>query len=394
MIRLRTMALKLLMVVAVVAAGWGVAHAADPRVSQTDIGTMREAAARQAGQDFLNRYVDDDGRVVRRDEGGDVVSEGQAYGMLIAAALNDEDRFRSIWDWTKSQLRRPDGLLSWRWADGRVVDANSATDADLDAARALVLAGSRFDAQEFTDDGKKLGADVMRAETVAVGSATPPPGDVAPPGQWLVGGGRTTVAGNWATTPPHAVDPGYFSPRAEDELFRASGDRTWLEISRTQRTLSWQLVGVDRLPPDWAAVNPAGHATPIEPPGGGPVHFGLDAARLPVRFAESCDPEDRALAASMREQVAAPGNPPAVRNLDGSTAGEWQHPLALVSAAATETAAGDGDAAAARLDQASALLQRYPTYYGAAWVALGRIMLATDLLGECPQGGARFLQRD
>jgi endoglucanase len=141
-------------------------------------------------------------------------------------------------------------------------------------------------------------------------------------------------------------------------------------------------------------VNPAGHATPIEPPGGGPVNFGLDAARLPVRFAESCDSDDRALAASMREQIAAPGNPPAVRNLDGSTAGEWQHPLALVSAAATDTAAGEADAAAARLDQASALLQRYPTYYGAAWVALGRIMLATDLLGECPQGGARFLQRD
>ena len=37
---------------------------------------------RVAGQ-FLDEYVEPDGRVVRRDEGGDVVSEGQAYGMLI-----------------------------------------------------------------------------------------------------------------------------------------------------------------------------------------------------------------------------------------------------------------------------------------------------------------------
>ena len=28
-----------------------------------------------------------------------------------------------------------------------------------------------------------------------------------------------------------------------------------------------------------------------------------------------------------------------------------------------------------------------PTYYGAAWVALGRIMLTTSLLGECPVAG-------
>ena len=35
-----------------------------------------------------------------------------------------------------------------------------------------------------------------------------------------------------------------------------------------------------------------------------------------------------------------------------------------------------------RLDAAAALEQRSPTYYGAAWVALGRIMLTTSLLGD------------
>ena len=54
-----------------------------------------------------------------------------------------------------------------------------------------------------------------------------------------------------------------------------------------------------------------------------------------------------------------------------------------MAAAATEQAAGDSDAAAAGLDAAGALQQRYPTYFGAAWVALGRIMLSTSLLGAC-----------
>jgi endoglucanase len=84
---------------------------------------------------------------------------------------------------------------------------------------------------------------------------------------------------------------------------------------------------------------------------------------------------------------------PALRNLDGSAASDWQHPVAIVGAAATEQAAGDGDAAATRLDEATALQQRFPTYFGAAWVALGRIMLATTLLGECPAQGSRFLDR-
>jgi hypothetical protein len=35
-----------------------------------------------------------------------------------------------------------------------------------------------------------------------------------------------------------------------------------------------------------------------------------------------------------------------------------------------------------------------PGYFGSAWVALGRIMLATSLLGECPDNGGRFLHRD
>jgi len=66
----------------------------------------------RSGQFFLRRYVDGDGRVVRRDQGGDTVSEGQAYGMLIAAGLGDWKRFDTIWGWTRSHLRRPDGLLS------------------------------------------------------------------------------------------------------------------------------------------------------------------------------------------------------------------------------------------------------------------------------------------
>ena len=376
-----------LVLVLMVGAGWWIAKAIDPRHDATDIAGMREETARITGRGFLDEYVEPDGRVVRRDEGGDVVSEGQAYGMLIAVAVGDETRFRSIWKWTRTHLRRADGLLAWRWADDTVTDVNSAADADLDAARSLVLAGRRFNAPDLAKDGRRLGVAILQTETVAVGTGVANASDVDPPGAWVAGSGRILVGGNWATTPPYVVNPGYFSPRAERELFEASADRRWTDITRTQRVLGWQLIGTGMLPPDWATVSEVGHAVPTGPVTGGPIRFGLDAARLPVRFAESCDREDRALAGAMRPLLTAPGEVPALRNLNGSAASNWQHPVALVAAAATEQGAGNPDGAVERLDAAAQLEQRSPTYYGAAWVALGRIMLTTSLLGECPVAG-------
>ncbi|AGB21264.1 endoglucanase Y [Mycobacterium sp. JS623] len=382
--RRRTAFATALVLVLMIGAGWRIANAIDPRLDTGEIAALREHTARIAGQQFLDEYVESDGRVVRRDEGGDVVSEGQAYGMLIAAAVGDETRFRSIWKWTKTHLRRADGLLSWRWADDKITGANSAADADLDAARALVLAGRRFNAPELTNDGKRLGEAILDTESVAVGTGVAAPSDVNPPGTWVAGSGRILVGGNWANAAPYVVNPGYFSPRAERDLLEISADRRWTDITRTQRVLGWQLIGTGMLPPDWATVSEVGHAVPTGPVTGGPVRFGLDASRLPVRFAESCDPDDRALAGAMRPLLTAPGEVPALRNLNGSAAGSWQHPVGLVAAAATEQGVGNPDGAVERLDAAAQLEQRSPTYYGAAWVALGRIMLTTSLLGECP----------
>src|SRR5579875_560781 len=67
---------------------------------------------------FLATYVTTDGRVVRPDQGGDTVSEGQAYALLIAEASGDAARFATVWNWTRTHLLRPDGLLAWHWEHG------------------------------------------------------------------------------------------------------------------------------------------------------------------------------------------------------------------------------------------------------------------------------------
>ncbi|WNV75874.1 glycosyl hydrolase family 8 [Geodermatophilus sp. DSM 44513] len=328
---------------------------------------LRPYTAVEAGRAFLGGYVSEDGRVVRTDQGGDTVSEGQAYAMLVAVGLDDADAFARSWSWTRDNLQRPDGLLSWRWADGRVADESSASDADLDAARALVLAGERFDRSDYTDAGLALGRAVLDLETVQ----TP--------------AGRILVAGQWATTLPHAYNPSYASPAATAVLAAASGDPRWAELDQGSRAVTAALLAAAPLPPDWAQVRRDGtvEAMPGAQGRGQSVRYGYDAARTAIRFAESCDAADRALAAAMAGPLDRGGDV-AELDLGGSPLTEGESVVAAVAQAAAVAAAGDADRAARELVDADHLAQSVPSYYGAAWAALGRLVLTDDVLGGCP----------
>jgi endoglucanase len=322
-----------------------------------------KASARAAAERFLDRYVEG-GRVVRRDQGGDTVSEGQAYALLLAVAAGDKRRFGAVWRWTRANLQRPDGLLSWRWAGGQVIDREAASDADLDAARALLLAARRFREPGYRAAAVRIGRGVLAGETEKVGRHL-----ALLPGPWARGRGT--------------INPSYFSPRAFAALAAATEDPRWRRLAASSRRYAGRLTErPPHLVPDWAKVAAWGVA-PAGPPDrqDPPVH-GFDAARFPIRHAESCERADRRLAARprpvLRRQPAI-----AVRDLAGRALEPTEHPVALVAAAATARAAGDRRAAAQLLDRAEALDERSPTYYGAAWVALGRAMLTTDLLGGC-----------
>jgi endoglucanase len=58
--------------------------------------------------------------------------------------------------------------------------------------------------------------------------------------------------------------------------------------------------------------------------------------------------------------------------------------VAAAAQAAAVAAAGDPDRAAEELVDADHLAQSVPNYYGAAWAALGRLVLTDDVLGGCP----------
>ncbi len=340
---------------------------------------VQAAAAAGAGVDpvgaaahrFLDRYVDPDGRVVRHDQGGDTVSEGQAYALLLAVALGEEETFARVWSWTKDQLQRPDGLLSWHWQDGAVRDRESAADADMDAAHALVLAAERFAEPAYLEEGLRLAQAIRQSETRVVGDRP------------------VLMAGSWTLAGSPVVNPSYFDPRAFRALGSATGDPQWW---RSLSDGGYEVVEQLRadgsvLPPDWAQLRPTGTVQAISGLGeiGGRVRYSFDAARLPVRFAVACDPKGRDLAAALWPVFAT--LPPAqirdAYDLTGTPSSGGRAPLTIVGAAAAAKAAGDEEAVSRLLDAAEQLDTESPSYYGAAWVALGRVLLTSDRLGSC-----------
>ncbi len=339
-------------------------------------------AGRAAAHRFLDRYLDRDGRVVRRDQGGDSVSEGQAYAMLLAQAVGDRRRFDLAWEWARLNLQRPDALLAWRWADGRVQDPMPAADADLDAAWALVLAATRFDDDSLRAEGLRMAAAVLEHETIRVDDAA----GEAPAREGRAGDGIVLAAGPWARE-PRMVNPSYLSPGAVATMAQETDDPRWPAMAHTSRRLLERLVLPDRpLPPDWSRLGPTGALEPVPAPDGeaeGP-RYGLDATRLLPRLAPCGTAWERVAATSWPALAAAPGMGTAMSSdLQGRPIQSSPHPAKAVGAAAAAHAAGDYRARDVLLSQAEDLDRGSPTYYGAAWVAMGQLLLASSLGGSC-----------
>jgi endo-1,4-beta-D-glucanase Y len=335
-------------------------------------------AATQARADaraFLARYVKPSGQVVRPEQGANTVSEGQAYGMLLAQAAGEPRTFARIWSWTRVHLLRPDGeLASLAGPSGNVRDPTPASDADVLAAWALSRAGGRG-AAAYHAQARRTAAAILANETVRRGSLL------------------LLAAGPWATGSPASLDPSYWSGEAFAALERFTGDPRWLALERSALAVIRGLTAGGRLlPPDWARLDGTRASPTPAPNGSAPqVRYGLDAQRLVVWLAASCDPAQRALAAgwwpilSAGARAGALALAPSGAVIDAAT-----NALPYVASAAAAQAAGARAARSALLAGARRVQSRYPTYYGGAWLALGEQLLLTRRLGGCGlQGGTR-----
>lgn len=124
-------------------------------------------------EQFSRRHIQADGRVVDFSvPNQQSTSEGQSYGMFFALVANDRERFSRIWRWSCDNLGATGPTLpAWQW--GRrdngsygVLDANSASDADLWMAYALLEAGRLWHLPEYQQAGMALLAQVKEKEVL------------------------------------------------------------------------------------------------------------------------------------------------------------------------------------------------------------------------------------
>lgn len=178
-----------------------------------------------------------------------VISQGIAYGMLLSVAMADQALFDGLWKFYQDHLDK-NGLMNWKTtskceAPGNN-NANAATDADLDAAMALVQAASRWPTatQGYLGKAEGLAAKILQFETDMCGGRR-----ILRPGD---------AYGGCSDPSNPRVNPSYFSPgyyKVFAQYFSAQS-ATWLAL----RDASYQLYAIyqarmGNLVPDWSGAD-------------------------------------------------------------------------------------------------------------------------------------------
>lgn len=164
----------------VCASGTAGANALAPAMTAPDASSAQPlvcASSWARWERFKRDFVSKDGRVIDAGSADErTVSEGQSYALFFALVANDRASFDTILHWTEDTLAQGDlasHLPAWLWGRDdagrfRVLDANSASDADLWIAYALLEAGRAWGERSYTARGALLAKRVLDEEAATL----------------------------------------------------------------------------------------------------------------------------------------------------------------------------------------------------------------------------------
>jgi endo-1,4-beta-D-glucanase Y len=316
------------------------------------------------------------------------VSEGIAYGMIIAAMLDDQAMFDGFWTYARCFLNKS-GLMDWYIApDGqKPLAVGAASDADEDMAWALIMADRQWGGagalgESYASIARRL-IDAIYSTEVDHGRW---PDMFLPGDDWR---GRDVF------------NPSYFAPNQYRLFGEVSGDAgAWQRVvDRGYEVLERSLNDAsgnreNGLVPAWCDSS----GTPVEAFPGAMKNYQYDSARTPFRMAQdyafSRDERARAYLAKTSAFFAGIGADALVDGytLDGKPAPDPRSPAQNPGSAVFVACAAAGamhdpkyaafvDAAYARV-RTGELLTR-SRYYNHCWTVLGLLML-TGNLNELP----------
>jgi endo-1,4-beta-D-glucanase Y len=128
--------------------------------SQAEIDEKLEAVFQHFfyGDDNQKLYYESgNGACIHDINSGDVRSEGQSYGMMIAVQMDKKAEFDKIWSWTKSVMGQGNGKFGWQASyGGQLNSSGSAPDGEEYIAAALIFAGTRWGDNSYIQEAKQI----------------------------------------------------------------------------------------------------------------------------------------------------------------------------------------------------------------------------------------------
>lgn len=247
-------------------------------------------------ENYRDRFIQADGRVIDwENDDQRTTSEGQAYAMLRAVIIDDPKTFDRVLAWGEQNLSRSDNhdrlidhLWAWKWGpdatpgDAKkwgILDQNFATDADIDAATALIMAARRWKNPDYLDLAKTKLKDIWDFSTADIALTDDLSGHYLLPGP---------IDAFHPSAETWYLNPSYVAPYAFRLFAQVDRRRDWLELVNTGYRLLEQGSQISDLglPSDWVLLHSeTPHYRPL--PATAPLKslYGFDAYRVWWRVA-------------------------------------------------------------------------------------------------------------
>ncbi len=208
-------------------------------------------------------------RVQRPENSNDSVSEGIAYGMLLAVYFNDQTLFNGLWKYWSDRAVSGTLLMDWEYGANDAAGDNgkgSASDADEDAAFALLMANKKWGGNNYSSNAATLIGNIFTKD---------------------VDSSSLVVKGGSNYSSPSPTNPSYFAPAYYRLFASADTGHNWSGVVDAVYTALDNISAVvsDGLVPAWCGDSGGKHCAAVSSNGAATDGiYQYDAHRVPWRI--------------------------------------------------------------------------------------------------------------
>jgi endoglucanase len=207
--------------------------------------------------------------------------------MLRAVLIGDRETFDRTFAWAENNLNRKneagettDRLWAWKWGKNSrgewgTIDPNFASDADIDAATALILAARRWHNPDYVDQARSKLKDLWALSIVSAADQTP----------YLLPGPKSV----FQPQPNQLIlNPSYLAPYAFRLFAQVDNELNWMRLVDSSYQTIEQSATISEvgLPSDWVMLDlQKGEFHPVTTASQLQSRYGFDAYRVWWRVA-------------------------------------------------------------------------------------------------------------